>query len=117
MCLFFCKQKTAYEKRMSDWSSDVCSSDLGAREQVAGIFARMIGRAGDHQLGGAVRSLIGVDQVVQALFGNEPRDGEQEVAVRDPQPLEYQRGIGIAGEVRRAVGDIDRKSTRLNSSH
>src|SRR3546814_5139215 len=32
MCLvllfFFFKQKTAYEMRMSDWSSDVCSSDL-----------------------------------------------------------------------------------------
>src|SRR3546814_12816526 len=28
--LFFCfKQKTAYELRISDWSSDVCSSDLG----------------------------------------------------------------------------------------
>src|SRR3546814_2182934 len=27
-CLFFGKQKTAYEMRISDWSSDVCSSDL-----------------------------------------------------------------------------------------
>src|SRR3546814_4014376 len=28
--MFFCvKQKTAYEMRISDWSSDVCSSDLG----------------------------------------------------------------------------------------
>src|SRR3546814_7472428 len=26
-CLFFFKQKTAYEMRISDWSSDVCSSD------------------------------------------------------------------------------------------
>src|SRR3546814_8117194 len=26
---FFCKQMTAYEMRISDWSSDVCSSDLG----------------------------------------------------------------------------------------
>src|SRR3546814_8495850 len=26
---FFFKQKTAYETRISDWSSDVCSSDLG----------------------------------------------------------------------------------------
>src|SRR3546814_1724167 len=26
--LFFIKQKTAYEMRISDWSSDVCSSDL-----------------------------------------------------------------------------------------
>src|SRR3546814_2994630 len=25
---FFCNQKTAYEMRISDWSSDVCSSDL-----------------------------------------------------------------------------------------
>src|SRR3546814_20984834 len=28
---FFIKQKTAYEMRMSDWSADVCSSDLGFR--------------------------------------------------------------------------------------
>src|SRR3546814_18514462 len=27
--MFFFKQKTAYEMRISDWSSDVCSSDLG----------------------------------------------------------------------------------------
>src|SRR3546814_5457651 len=29
--IFFFKQKTAYEMRISDWSSDVCSSDLGSR--------------------------------------------------------------------------------------
>src|SRR3546814_7486885 len=29
MLFFFFKQKTAYEMRISDWSSDVCSSDLG----------------------------------------------------------------------------------------
>src|SRR3546814_1341216 len=28
LCIFFFKQKTAYELRISDWSSDVCSSDL-----------------------------------------------------------------------------------------
>src|SRR3546814_19138261 len=28
VCLFFFKQKTSYEMRISDWSSDVCSSDL-----------------------------------------------------------------------------------------
>src|SRR3546814_9498269 len=35
-CFFFFKQKTAYEMRISDWSSDVCSSDLrhaSARQQ------------------------------------------------------------------------------------
>src|SRR3546814_1848951 len=35
MCLcvffFFFKQKTAYDMRISDWNSDVCSSDLDAR--------------------------------------------------------------------------------------
>src|SRR3546814_6105156 len=30
--VFFFKQKTAYEMRISDWSSDVCSSDLIKRE-------------------------------------------------------------------------------------
>src|SRR3546814_8944776 len=30
---FFFKQKTAYEMRISDWSSDVCSSDLVVRSQ------------------------------------------------------------------------------------
>src|SRR3546814_8321904 len=32
---FFFKQKTAYEMRISDWSSDVCSSDLGRRRTEA----------------------------------------------------------------------------------
>src|SRR3546814_16776136 len=33
---FFFKQKTAYELRISDWSSDVCSSDLRCRKRGAG---------------------------------------------------------------------------------
>src|SRR3546814_15749828 len=37
ICFFFFKQKTAYEMRISDWSSDVCSSDLQGRD---------VGRAG-----------------------------------------------------------------------
>src|SRR3546814_16732380 len=36
-CFFFFKQKTAYEVRISDWSSDVCSSDLDARVDDAGV--------------------------------------------------------------------------------
>src|SRR3546814_2433610 len=31
---FFFKQKTAYEMRISDWSSDVCSSDLLVRQSI-----------------------------------------------------------------------------------
>src|SRR3546814_13060503 len=33
-CFFLFKQKTAYEMRISDWSSDVCSSDLGESSSV-----------------------------------------------------------------------------------
>src|SRR3546814_8416804 len=33
MIFFFFKQKTAYEMRISDWSSDVCSSDLSSAKQ------------------------------------------------------------------------------------
>src|SRR3546814_2833561 len=39
MCLLF-KQKTAYEMRISDWSSDVCSSDL--RQFALQLAARML---------------------------------------------------------------------------
>src|SRR3546814_5021833 len=36
MCIFFFKQKTAYEMRISDWSSDVCSSDLQLHDLLVG---------------------------------------------------------------------------------
>src|SRR3546814_8737850 len=40
---FFFKQKTAYEMRISDWSSDVCSSDLAVIEaQAADVAARQL---------------------------------------------------------------------------
>src|SRR3546814_4584527 len=47
--MFFFKQKTAYELRISDWSSDVCSSDLSPSNR--GI--------------GALRSDIGFDSLAQ----------------------------------------------------
>src|SRR3546814_17858195 len=56
LVFFFFKKKTAYEMRMSDWSSDVCSSDLDRRAQgrdgaVAGQDreAREIGAAADDE--------------------------------------------------------------------
>src|SRR3546814_11912086 len=52
---FFFKQKTAYEMRISDWSSDVCSSDLPVgdvaeagddrEDQIEGADVLMVGRA------------------------------------------------------------------------
>src|SRR3546814_18708104 len=57
--VFFFKQKTAYEMRISDWSSDVCSSDLPAR------LAHRIGN------GGNVLNDAGF--IVDVLDGDESR--------------------------------------------
>src|SRR3546814_16256957 len=42
---FFVKQKTAYELRISDWSSDVCSSDLAISLHVRSIAGILFGQA------------------------------------------------------------------------
>src|SRR3546814_14663248 len=39
---FFFKQKTAYELRISDWSSDVCSSDLSTTSPTIGLFRDLV---------------------------------------------------------------------------
>src|SRR3546814_16901669 len=39
VCFFFFKQKAAYEMRISDWSSEVCSSDLTRAGQAAAVAA------------------------------------------------------------------------------
>src|SRR3546814_2865125 len=48
---FFCKQKTAYEMRISDWSSDVCSSDLRRQVQhrATGIAGQRLGHGQSHR--------------------------------------------------------------------
>src|SRR3546814_7439947 len=38
--VFFFKQKTAYEMRISDWSSDVCSSDLRVQSAGGAVYLR-----------------------------------------------------------------------------
>src|SRR3546814_3078806 len=46
---FFFKQKTAYELRISDWSSDVCSSDLDCRKNAYSSVKRTMLRAANSQ--------------------------------------------------------------------
>src|SRR3546814_3967661 len=58
---FFFKQKTSYEMRISDWSSDVCSSDLAAQ------------RAGLHQIPALVRELDDAATYEIALVENIQR--------------------------------------------
>src|SRR3546814_1144084 len=45
---FFFKQKTAYEMRISDWSSDVCSSDLEGRARATVSQDRLHPLFADH---------------------------------------------------------------------
>src|SRR3546814_4725670 len=56
--VFFFKQKTAYEMRISDWSSDVCSSDLypahqgdGKRQLVSDAVLRVAKQEGPRRSG------------------------------------------------------------------
>src|SRR3546814_2577316 len=52
-CFFFFKQKTAYDMRISDWSSDVCSSDL-LLDLPEGFSYRVISRSGDRMSDGLI---------------------------------------------------------------
>src|SRR3546814_2384136 len=52
--MFFCfvvffKQKTAYEMRISDWSSDVCSSDLKFLDSIVGVTVHRAAAGDDNQ--------------------------------------------------------------------
>src|SRR3546814_10765531 len=89
MVFFFFKQKTAYEMRISDWSSDVCSSDLVDRHlrmlRLVGVQHRrnvVLGVAGGEQHarhGEAARHAPGA-QLVETLA--DDRRGEfQEAAL------------------------------------
>src|SRR3546814_619795 len=74
--VFFLKQRTAYEMRISDWSSDVCSSDLeaiGSSTEISGLFFRY--RRGLGRSGLLLRS---ADQCKAVLMGN----GEYDPAIR-----------------------------------
>src|SRR3546814_2605394 len=66
--LVFFKQKTAYEVRISDWSSDGCSSDLG--HQHAGRDLVAVGDA-DHRVGA-----MGIDHIFDAV-GDELARGQR----------------------------------------
>src|SRR3546814_7323314 len=63
-CFFVFKQKTAYEMRISDWSSDVCSSDLGGQERPAQGVAERVAEARLQGLDHEPRAVVGDD-----LFG------------------------------------------------
>src|SRR3546814_19026205 len=83
---FFCKPKTAYELRISDWSSDVCSSDL-LRQQAEGIARREHGLEQRTGLLAAANSGEGVNipegADVEGHFGR-PEIVRLRVAMQEP---------------------------------
>src|SRR3546814_8970802 len=66
-CFFFFKQKTAYEMRISDWSSDVCSSDLRTIQQRVGITFIYITHDQGEALTMSDRIAVMSDGVVQQI--------------------------------------------------
>src|SRR3546814_14169928 len=105
---FFFKQKTAYEMRISDWSSDVCSSDLdaveiaGDRQAAAGAAVREHrGRGHEPQLRDIVVEALGMIGVVGIGGGDAGEEiligfAGEEIAVR-------QRLLAELGEQRVAA--------------
>src|SRR3546814_1037561 len=106
--------------RISDWSSDVCSSDLGKREK-ADIEKDMRHIGGQ----GLPAEAIGVvDRSRHDQPPDRPQDREHEHQEADfgmnPKRLELFAARGNAAHVpapEKLEQDQDRKSTRLNSSH
>src|SRR3546814_5685558 len=125
--IFFFKQKTAYEMRISDWSSDVCSSDLPAPLAIA---ARCDPRRGEKpgepeaatdrdelppvlRLGSVAADHRRVLVPEQAVVGDQLRTGVLDHGLRLPVHAGADGRRGGQVDQRRK----DRKSTRLNSSH
>src|SRR3546814_2718756 len=120
---FFFKQKTAYEMRISDWSSDVCSSDLRVDRECRRCEARLSQpgflhiHAQQDGAGGTGRT--------QCARACTPED--QGMRYRACSDVGLRRPVArkLRGDARKkcarqghyARRPGDRKRTRLNSSH
>src|SRR3546814_4576131 len=76
VCFFFFKQKTAYEMRISDWSSDVCSSDLAVVEPGALPAQRPAARLAGDVVGAVARDedmRLGLERQDAGVFEEDER--------------------------------------------
>src|SRR3546814_5145411 len=122
--VFFFKQKTAYEMRISDWSSDVRSSDLlQRRDAEEGLGIVVIGPGGRDFRAQPQPLADGIHVSALQLRGHAAVIGIADIAEHRqpgrpwPGPVvdegaQIEAGIDIAEAAQRA-----RKSTSLNSSH
>src|SRR3546814_7211638 len=106
---FFFKQKTAYEMRISDWSSDVCSSDLGVGDRLRGV-----GQAGTGELGERLLEALLVEHPVGDLDGGvgDALVGGAAVAAGEG---EAGRRVGIARHLLLAVGAA--RAVKIGRAH
>src|SRR3546814_5804696 len=109
MIIFFFKQKTAYEMRISDWSSDVCSSDLttrsvGLTNDGASFF--------EHCL-----QILGQIEDAENLLGQATSSPHGRLRVHLPVGFGRRVIMPMVPRFLKQHPDLDRKSTRLNSSH
>src|SRR3546814_2871585 len=109
---FFFKQKTAYEMRISDWSSDVCSSDLPCMvpadtpiAHVDGVF-NAVAAAGDY---------VGPVLFEGRGAGSNPTASAVVADLADLAAGRHAPAFGVPAVKLHPLKD--RKSTRLNSSH
>src|SRR3546814_1682756 len=92
------KQKTAYEMRISDWSSDVCSSDLGREKRVGerailGVFRRI---DFDRQVRPAIADQFGIRREILARKGCGIHVDFAHIghASHDPRRAHARQGVG-----------------------
>src|SRR3546814_8633580 len=99
--------------RISDWSSDVCSSDLVGVQRKEANQHRARGRKSTCPFRRATGRLIGVRlyMIFSRLFSFMSHD--MAIDLGTANTLVYVRGRGIVLN----EPSVDRKSTRLNSSH
>src|SRR3546814_10911346 len=124
---FFFKQKTAYEMRISDWSSDVCSSDLRGLHAGAPPYGVITADVQGDKLGGTWRRLTGsiIERICTQAGVAPDRIDSASLAALDTAAAALPGGghISLYLTEQTKVLDLvqrlalDRKRTRLNSSH
>src|SRR3546814_17404375 len=115
MFFFFFKQKTAYEMRISDWSSDVCSSDLLAAQQrigcglvdLAALHQDRLGLVDDRAFGEGVFRLV--EFALEPRKGLEAADGKVDTRF---DPL-FRQAIAAVGRHPRVDQRSRRERTRV----
>src|SRR3546814_2942820 len=101
---FFFKQKTAYEMRISDWSSDVCSSDLAynaAKEAIRALSRTAANEWGQYGIRvNVINPVIATDSYREDVSTDEARQAfESTIPLRFiGQPIEAARvAVFLAG--------------------